>query len=378
MTRGVLVTGGAGFIGSALVRHLVERGDHVTVLDNLSPQVHGPGSGREDETACLRELVHLVEGDVRHRPDWDRAYDGQDVVVHLAAETGTGQSMYEVARYSEVNVTGTAHLLDLLANSEHQVSRVVVASSRAIYGEGRYVDADGAVHHPTGRSRAALEQGRFEPEGPDGRPLTATATDEDARTSPTSVYGVTKATQEQLVLVGCAALGIDATALRYQNVYGPGQSLTNPYTGILSIFTSLVRRGEHINVFEDGLESRDFVYIDDVVEATARAVHTDLPGQRVYNVGTGVPVSVLEVVESLGTLLGRAPAYDVTGTFRAGDIRHNWADTARLQADLGLVPGTGLRQGMEHLLAWATQFEPAPPTRYRDSLAELRDRKLMA
>lgn len=373
-----LITGGAGFIGSALARHLVAGGDEVTVLDNLSPQIHAEGSGRDAETAALRDLVTFVEGDVRHPADWARAYTGQDVVIHLAAETGTGQSMYEVARYSDVNVTGTGHLLDLLANTDHAVRRVVVASSRSIYGEGRYVDATGTAHHPPARSRDDMVAGRFEPRTADGEPLTATATDEDARIHPSSIYGITKSTQEQMVVMGCAALGVDATALRYQNVYGPGQSLSNPYTGILSIFTSLIQRGDDINVFEDGLESRDFVFIDDVVEATARAVHSDVAGQHVYNVGTGVPVTVLDVVDTLADVLGRPASYAVSGDFRAGDIRHNWADTTRLQADLGFTPGVAFREGVELFAAWAQGFAPVSPDGYRRSLDEMRQRKLMA
>ncbi|MCW2816654.1 MAG: putative NAD-dependent epimerase/dehydratase [Nocardioides sp.] len=378
MADAVLISGGAGFIGSALARHLVAAGIGVTVLDNVSPQIHSAGSGRETATAELRDLVRFVEGDVRDRAAWDAAYDGQQVVVHLAAETGTGQSMYEVARYCDVNVTGTAHLLDLLANSTHSVRRVVVASSRSIYGEGRYVDSAGVAHHPPARDRAAMLSGRFDPVGPGGEALVATATDEGSRIHPSSIYGITKSTQEQMVLVGCAALGVDATALRYQNVYGPGQSLSNPYTGILSIFTSLIQRGADINVFEDGLESRDFVYIDDVVEATARAVRCDIGGQHVYNVGTGVPLTVLEVVETLGCVLGRPASYAVSGDFRAGDIRHNWADTGRLEAELGFTPRTGFRQGVERFAAWAEGFDPVSPDGYRRSLDEMRERKLMA
>jgi len=375
---GVLITGGAGFIGSAVARRLAADGVRVTVLDSLSPQIHGEDAGQASAVAALGPGVEFVRGDVRRLDDWTNAYDDHEIVIHLAAETGTGQSMYEVARYNDVNVVGTAHLLDLLANEPHQVRRVVVASSRSIYGEGRYVDRAGGVHHPSARTRSALDSGRFDLYDAAGAPLEATATDEESRIHPSSIYAITKSTQEQLVLTGCSALGIDATALRYQNVYGPGQSLSNPYTGILSIFTSLIHHGSEINVFEDGLESRDFVFIDDVVEATVRAAGSHINGQHAYNVGTGVPVTVLEVVRALGSALGRTPAYQVTGNFRAGDIRHNWADTTRLAEALDFVPSVTFAEGVVAFARWATGYDPVSPEGYERSLMEMRERKLMS
>lgn len=349
----------------------------MTVLDNLSPQVHGQEPVESATAEALGEGVELVIGDVRDPEAWARAYDDHEVVVHLAAETGTGQSMYEVSRYCDVNVVGTARLMDFLTNSEHAVRRVVVASSRSIYGEGRYVDDEGVAHYPSARGRDALLSGLFEPTTADGRPLRATATDEGSRIHPSSVYGITKSTQEQLVLKGCSALGIPATGLRYQNVFGPGQSLANPYTGILSIFTSLIQQGRQINVFEDGLESRDFVFVDDVVRATVAAVDSDRAGESCYNVGTGSPVTVLQVVQTLADVLGVTVDSRVSGDFRAGDIRHNWADTTLVREELAFETEVDFRTGVGLFCAWATHEVPSSADSYERSLQELRARKLM-
>ncbi|GAA4113842.1 SDR family NAD(P)-dependent oxidoreductase [Nocardioides fonticola] len=374
--RRVLITGGAGFIGTHLTRALLAQGSEVTVLDNLLPQVHGADRSDEDVVAALGGAA-FVRGDVRDAEAWTRAYDGHDVIVHLAAETGTGQSMYEAARYTDVNVVGTARLLDLLTNTSHQVSRLVVASSRSIYGEGRYLDADGGVHYPGARRVEDLNAGRFEPLAADGTPLQATATDEDSRIHPSSVYGITKSTQEQLVLSIGEALGIPAVGLRYQNVFGPGQSLSNPYTGILSIFTTLLRSGAAINVFEDGRESRDFVFVSDVVEATRLAIGSDLPGSRVYNVGTGRAVDVLEVVRTLAATWGVEADYRVTGEYRLGDIRHNWADLTRIRADLGFTPQVDFAAGVAAFAEWARAEEAGTVGDYERSLGEMRSRGLM-
>lgn len=375
MTR-ILVTGGAGFIGSALAARLVAEGHDVTVLDNLLPQVHGPDPEASPLVRKLPAAVRFLRGDVTDRGQLESALVGQEAVVHFAAETGTGQSMYRIDHYARVNVGGTALLLDLLANAPHRVRRLVVASSRAIYGEGRYLTADGRAVFPGARDPAAMAAGRFEPEVAGEGPLRAAPTDEESKLHPASVYGITKQVQEQLVLTAGGALGIEAVALRFQNVYGPGQSLSNPYTGILSIFANRILAGEPLDIFEDGLESRDFVFVDDAVEATVLALFAaGAPGQA-FNVGTGRAVTVLEVAETLMAALERRVPVEVSGRFRVGDIRHAFACTKRAAERLGFVACVGFEEGAARLAAWAAGEGPRDAG-YEESLAEMRRKGLM-
>ena len=249
----VLITGGAGFIGTRLARRFSEAGHRVRVLDSLLPQVHGSDP---DETspllASLDGVADVTRGTVTSAADLREALRGARIVVHLAAETGTGQSMYEIDRYVETNVGGTAKLLDILANEDHDVKRVVIASSRSIYGEGAYRTADGRTVYPPHRADADMAGGDFDVHMPGEGPIEVIATDESAKLHPSSVYGITKQMQESLIMTVAPTIGVEPVALRYQNVYGPGQSLKNPYTGILSIFSTLIRQGKEINIFEDG------------------------------------------------------------------------------------------------------------------------------
>lgn len=374
----VLITGGAGFIGSALAINLVRRGDEVTVLDNLSPQIHGDSPKSSALVQRLPESVRLIEGDVRNRDDWEKVLAGQEVIVHLAAETGTGQSMYEIDHYVDVNARGTSLMLDLLAKKEagsESVRRLVVASSRAIYGEGKYQGRDGFVY-PGARELDDLQNGIFECRDPDsGDIATPVPTDETSRIHPSSIYGITKQIQEQLILTGGAALGLGAIALRYQNVYGPGQSLKNPYTGILSIFSTLLLQGKDVNIFEDGKESRDFVFIDDVVAATIAAIDSDVTG-KVYNVGTGEATDVLTVAHSLKSNYGTGGEIKVSGNFRIGDIRHNIADLSSIKRDLGFVPKVSFAEGVKAFSQWVKTQEISD-SGYERSVSELRAKGLL-
>ena len=375
-TRRILVTGGAGFIGSRVATALVSRGHSVVVLDNLLPQVHGASPEASFRLRALEKHVELIRGDVTLRDDLRLALAGVDTVVHLAAETGTGQSMYAIRHYTDTNVAGTALLLDIVANESLPVSRLVVASSRAVYGEGRYRCAAHGVHHPGPRDPDAMVGGQFEHICPTcAAPMTPLPTDEAASLQPTSVYGVTKLTQEQLVLSVGRALGISALAFRYQNVYGPGQSLSNPYTGILSIFSTRMRLDRPVNIFEDGRESRDFVYVDDVVEATVRGVEHPAPIVDVLNVGSGAATDVATVAHTLQRELGSSSEIKVSGQFRTGDIRHNFADLTRIKATLGWVPQVSMEAGLARFAAWV-QDEAVGQDRYEASLEELRSRGL--
>ncbi|HIE5649152.1 TPA: NAD-dependent epimerase/dehydratase family protein [Stenotrophomonas maltophilia] len=374
----VLITGGAGFIGSALARALVARGDQVTVLDNLSPQIHGENPQDSALLASLPAEVTVVRGDVRRREDWLQVLPGQDVVVHLAAETGTGQSMYEIDRYVDVNVRGTSLFLDLIGNKVQgceSVKRVVVASSRSIYGEGRYQGANGPVY-PGARVDADLRDGVFECRDPQTGDLVAPLpTDEDSRIHPSSIYGITKQVQEQLVLVGASAIGIQGIALRYQNVYGPGQSLKNPYTGILSIFSTLLLQGKDVNIFEDGKETRDFVFIDDVVVATVAAIDADVSGQA-FNVGTGEATDVITVASALKNAYGKGGEIRISGNYRIGDIRHNFADLSRAEAALGYRPRVTFAEGVKRFAAWVLT-QQIEDSGYQRSVDEMRAKGLL-
>jgi dTDP-L-rhamnose 4-epimerase len=377
MPEHVLITGGAGFIGSALARRLVSAGHTVTVLDSLLAQVHGEDPERT--SSLLRSLDGVAEvrvGSVTSVDDLRGALAGATVVVHLAAETGTGQSMYEIDRYVETNVGGTAKLLNILTNEPHTVRRIVVASSRSIYGEGAYETESGEVVYPPHRAADDMASGDFDVHLDGAGPLRLIPTPETALLHPSSVYGITKQTQEALIMTTAPTIGVEPVALRYQNVYGPGQSLKNPYTGILSIFSTLIRQGKSINIFEDGAESRDFVYIDDVVEATFLACTTPGAGGEVVNIGSGVQTTVIDVVDALFRAFGTEVPVTISGNFRLGDIRHNVADTTRARDALGFQAEIPFAEGIERFVGWV-QGEPLEEDRYERSLAEMAERKLL-
>lgn len=369
----ILITGGAGFIGSHLAQQLASAGHSVTVLDNLSPQIHGPNCPL---AAAARACASVIVGDVRERSDWLKALDGQEAVVHLAAETGTGQSMYEIDRYVDVNIRGTGLLLDLLANHPHRVRKLLVASSRSIYGEGKADCPRCGVVYPTERLDSALRQGDFEVKCPTcGGNTSQLPTDEASKLHPSSIYGITKLTQEQLVMTAGRSLGIPATALRYQNVYGPGQSLSNPYTGILSIFSTRIRNGNGLNIFEDGQESRDFVYIDDVVDATVAALLSPAADHQVFNVGSGVPTDVITVARTLCEAYGADVPVEISGNYRLGDIRHNHADLTRARERLGFEPKVSFADGVRRFTEWVRRQETAVDG-YQASIDEMKRRGL--
>jgi dTDP-L-rhamnose 4-epimerase len=368
----ILITGGAGFIGSNLALRLRREGHEITVVDSLSPQVHG--NDPEHSSPLFTSIAHcvrFVRGSVCDETVLAACIQGQDAIVHLAAETGTGQSMYEIRRYCEVNVGGTALLLERLANHSHEVRRVVVASSRAIYGEGKYCLPDGTLIYPDARRTEDMQGGRFEPVCPrTGETLQALATDEESKIHPSSVYGITKQNQEQMIMTVSPALGISPVALRYQNVYGPGQSLQNPYTGILSIFSTRILNGNPIHIFEDGKESRDFVFIDDVVDATCLALFRTEAAGQVFGVGSGVATDVLTVANTLVKSLNRNVPVTVTGAFRVGDIRHNFADLSKARRLLGFEPRVNFVDGIEKFSRWVRTQEVATDG-YEQSIKEL-------
>lgn len=373
----VTVTGGAGFIGTALTRRLLHEGCNVTVLDSFEAQVHG--SMRPQRLASdIASDVRLVVGNVRDEGLVTEALRDAQVVVHLAAETGTGQSMYELTKYADTNVGGTARILEHLIKQRPQTTQtLVVASSRAIYGEGKVnCNAHGAVF-PAQRQVRDLSQGQFEARCPLCDSFTTSLpTDEGSPPNPVSFYGLTKLVQEQAAAMVAQSLGLPTYSLRFQNVYGPGQSLSNPYTGILAIFANEIRLSRPVELFEDGQSTRDFVYIDDVVEAIWRCLGRNTLERQTLNVGSGVPSTVAQIASQLQDALGTSVPVTVSGAFRVGDIRHAVADLKRCSEVLGFQPKWSLDRGISTFVEWLLE-QPVEPSRYRQSLEEIHSQGLM-
>lgn len=372
----ILITGGAGFIGSSLSMKLLEKGYKVRVIDNLSPQIHGEDSQKSELFQRIKNRVEFIFGDVRNKEDLEIALKDVDIVVHLAAETGTGQSMYEVEKYIDVNINGTVNLLNVIAANQQQIKKIVVASSRAIYGEGKYFCEDHGEVFPDSRSDEDLSKGDFSAKCPKcSREVKVLATSEDSRINPLSVYGFTKFGQENLVMLTGKSLNIPAVALRYQNVYGPGQSLKNPYTGILSIFSTRIKNGNDLMIFEDGEESRDFVYIDDVTDATVKAIELDEANHKVFNVGTGKAVSVTEVASALLYHYQSNVKWHVSGHYRLGDIRHNFADLTQVTGALTFTPSFTFNEGIKKFTDWVNSQE-VEEDRYEHAMKEMKEKGL--
>lgn len=375
----ILITGGAGFIGSNLALALLKKRHQVTVLDNLSEQIHGKNP---EETSPLylsiKNKVQFIKGTVACRETLREAVADNTVIVHLAAETGTGQSMYEIQHYTDVNIGATALLLDILTNEKHSVKKVVVASSRAIYGEGKYYNkTKNTFVYPLQRTDEDMQKGDFEVKDPQNHSdvLELVATTEDAIIHPTSVYGITKQVQEQLVMTVCPTIGIAGVAFRYQNVYGPGQSLKNPYTGILSIFSTQIKNSNGINIFEDGKETRDFVFISDVVDATVLGIEKETANNQVFNVGTGVATDVITVATELSNNYGIQVPITISGNYRLGDIRHNYADITKARQLLGFEPKISFKEGLKQFTDWVNTQE-VEEDKYQQSIDEMKAKGL--
>tara|TARA_B100001142_G_scaffold141577_1_gene142817 strand:- start:18547 stop:19680 length:1134 start_codon:yes stop_codon:yes gene_type:complete len=365
----ILITGGAGFIGSNLAKKLIKRGHDLRILDNFSKQIHGNNQSLDSEL----DGVDLIIGDVRNKSVITQSLDDVNAVVHLAAETGTGQSMYQLEEYQHTNISGTLNIINHLLHNEHSVEKIIVASSRAIYGEGRYSCKKHGVIYPDERSEIEMSNGQFDHKCKlCNRNLEAEATPENARIAPLSFYGITKQVQEQIVTMYAKVLGISGYSLRYQNVYGPGQSLMNPYTGIMAIFSTLARNNQTIRIFEDGNESRDFVYIDDVIDATIKCLSPDMHGIESFNIGSGNPTSVYKVAESIINNLDSNSELIITGEYRSGDIRHNYANLEKSAKDLSFISKTDFNDGLKKFLEWAL-LQPDTNLNFESSLQELSD-----
>ncbi len=376
----ILLIGGAGFIGTATAAALLGAGHSVRIADSFDPQIHGADYHTSPAYLRLEEHCEIQAGDVRDRAALERTLEDIEAVYFFAAGTGTGQSMYQVHRYCDVNVLGTAVFAELLPQFRDQVRKVIVSSSRAVYGEGAYRCATHGRIRPAGRTAERLRERRWDVLCPHcAAPAETLASEEDDAWAPTSIYGITKLAQEQILLQTCANFAIPAVLFRYQNVYGPGQSLKNPYTGILAIFSQVLARGEEVNIFEDGLPTRDFVQIDDVVHYNLRALTAEAPEPLVLNVGSGVRTTLLELLAALAAALGVEPRHRISGDFRAGDIRHACADLRRLTATLGPREFTTIQEGVRGLVAWILEQggDGLSTTAYRSSLDEMRRAGMM-
>jgi dTDP-L-rhamnose 4-epimerase len=353
--KNILVTGGAGFIGSHLVEELVALGHHVRVLDLLVPQVHG-------HDACVPKNLPIdaefMKGDVGDVEAWRWALEGIDIIFHEAAEVGVGQSMYEIVRYIEANTLGTAIMLELLATGEYSIEKLIVASSMSIYGEGCYECPSCGPVFPQLRTAEQLLQRDWEMRCPNCQKVaTPACTREDKPLSPTSIYAISKRDQEEMCLVIGRAYGIPTVALRYFNVYGPRQALSNPYTGVAAIFSSRLLNANPPLIFEDGLQSRDFVHVSDIVQANLLAMENDHANYEVFNIGTGRSLAVLDVARALSKALGVELEPQIVGKSREGDIRHCYADISKAQRVLGYTPKVAFEDGIHDLVEWVSEQE---------------------
>lgn len=377
----VLVTGGAGFVGSDTVDMLLEGGHEVIVVDNLDPQVHGQADAFPANLAhhATNARLCFLRGDVRDRSTLAAPLAGVEGVIHLAAAVGVGQSMYQPSHYCSVNVEGTAQLLDILANEQTSVRKVVIASSMSIYGEGSYwCEACGAVY-PVCRNAKDLASAQWEVRCPScGRFVKPIATREDKPLAPASIYAISKKTQEDLVLCFGRAYKLPVVALRYFNIYGPRQSLGNPYTGVVAIFISRLLNKKPPLIFEDGLQSRDFVHVHDIAKANLLALTSSGADFCAVNLGSGTAATVFDILERLSKILGTSVEPRIVGKFRAGDIRHSFADTSQARSLLGWEPAIKLEEGLKELVQWCID---SPHEAKRDlvdfSYSELKQRGLV-
>lgn len=370
----ILVTGGAGFIGAEIVNQLHSMGGwDITVLDAMTEQIHGKDWLQSYLYKTIEGKCRFIKGSVCDLPIVQDAIGDCEVILHFAAETGTGQSMYQINQYNETNVMGTSNLLQAisLASKESKVKKIILSSSRSVYGEGKYDCPNCGVIYPNGRSKEKLLEGDFDFYCPNcGNRMTLLPTTEDSAIKPASLYAYTKYAQEMMLRTMCPAMGIDYTIFRFQNVYGVGQSLKNPYTGILSVFSTLMLENKPVNIFEDGLESRDFVNVRDVAKGVIDSISEPKSNGETINLGSGVNTSVIEIAEILKKHYGSTSELKVTGDFRIGDIAHNKADISKAQSIFGFLPTISLDDGLKEFCDWVVG-QDKDNSGYERSLSEM-------
>jgi len=368
----VLVTGGAGFIGSHLVDKLLKMNNEVIVVDSLEEQVH------TKKPDYLNPEAQYVFEEIRDKSVLAKAIEGVEVIFHEAAAVGVGQSMYQVEKYVEVNTMATAKLLDILVNEEHEVKKLIVASSMSIYGEGAYECDNCSIVYPSLRVEAQLKQREWEMKCPEcGKIVRPIPTGEDKPLYPASIYAITKRDQEEMCLTVGRAYGIPTVALRYFNVYGPRQSLNNPYTGVCAIFSARIKNDNPPLIFEDGFQSRDFVSVHDIVEANILAMESSNANYEVFNVGTGKAIKILDIAQLLIKLYNKDKELkpEVTNKYRAGDIRHCFADISKIKTKLGYKPKVDFEEGMKELVGWSEKEEAED--KFEEAHEELKARGLV-
>ena len=372
-SKTILITGGAGFIGSHTADALLAKGYAVRALDILDRQVHGEGRQRP---AYLDPRVELLVGDVRERADVERALHGVEAVYHFAAQTGVGQSMYDMHSYCDMNISGTAMLLEILAGSPGQVKKVILSSSRAVYGEGACRCSACGIVHPVARKRGQLALGKWDLLCPIcGDLVDPLPTPEEISRDPISVYALTKQVQEDLLRTFSSSYGIPSVILRYFNVYGTRQAINNPYTGIGAIFTNRALSGKDIIIYEDGMPGRDFVNVRDVVQANILALENQKAENGIFNVGSGERLTVLDLAELIRLRTGSKVGLEFSGKYRVGDIRDCYADLSKSRSVLGYDPQVSFNEGVDELIFWARgeQLED----RFEEAEGALRERRLL-
>ena len=361
MKKRVLITGGSGFIGNAIVNYLDSLKKHeIRVLDCFTPQIHGQNYEESYLYQGIKGKCEVVHADVCDQEALKKALVGVDYIIHLAAETGTGQSMYELTKYSHVNITGTVQIMETILEYKFPIQKIVLASSRAVYGEGMYHCEEHGVVYPNARKMEAIQNKDFAVKCPVcNRDVELIQTTEDCKTNPYSFYAYTKLSQEQILQTMCPVLEIPYTIFRYQNVYGAGQSLQNPYTGMLSVFSKLLLQNKAINIFEDGEESRDFVHVKDVAKITADSLELDATNQEIINVGSGINTSVLAAANFLKKCYQSESIIEISGDSRKGDIRHNCANIQKAKRICKFDLEYSFEQGMEEFTKWVLEQDKA-------------------
>jgi len=369
----ILCTGGSGFIGSYLTNLLYKGGFEIFIIDNLLKQIHGKDKYNSFLFQSIIDKANFFNEDIVRSKSLKYLIGQVDFIIHLAAETATGQSMYEISKYVKTNSLGTAKILEHLVKNKNNVKKIILASSRTVYGEGKYKCPEHGIVYPDNRNIDDLRKGEFECKCiycyKDLKPL---ATDEESKISPKSIYGISKYNQEQLVKSICENIHIPYSIFRFQNVYGKGQSIKNPYTGIISVFSNLVLENKRIEVFEDGLESRDFIHASDVAMAIYLDILSDHKNQT-YNVGSGKSTRIIDVIKMIEKIVPNPPLYGISGSFRIGDVRHNFADTTKISTLLGFSPKISLRDGLSEIIDWIGNLHQDSIVRkYKSSIREMK------
>lgn len=370
----ILITGGSGFIGAEIVNQLFVLGGYeVTVLDTMTEQIHGKDWEKSYLYQSIIGKCKFIKGDICDLDTVRSAITDNEIILHLAAETGTGQSMYMINQYNKTNVMGTSNILQAisLAGKDSKVKKIILSSSRSVYGEGKYECPKCGVIYPDNRDKEKMLEGDFNFYCPNcGKKMTLLPTTEDSKIKPASLYAYTKSAQEMMLQTMCPAMGINYIIFRFQNVYGVGQSLKNPYTGILSVFSTLMLENKPVNIFEDGLESRDFVNVKDIAKGVIASINCEESNEKIINLGSGVNTSVIEIAEILKKHYKSNSIIKITGDFRIGDIAHNKADISKAQEIMGFQPKISLEDGLAEFCKWV-EGQNTDNSKYELSLAEM-------